>query len=299
MTNGISSAANIAENSVSYSVDKLKEKIEKQTGFPSELQTASKLIEHDWEYIANPRIRSEEGIVEEIDFIALKNRTIKISDERYNFEHINITTNVVMDAKKYSRPLVVFSSPWSSFDSDDIYSVISIFKENYEFRSRFCLISGFSEKLQIQQPARSAVVVNNNGDKPHDFDLGQISSAMARLYRASEVIEKDSLELFQYVSDSELIDLCMIIPVIIFYGDMYEYYRSDEGSRLEKIDYTVIQSNTVGEKNRLYKCPLYIVNGNAVGVFLSILEDLIKTISLKQISYVVDDLLSSRDLGDI
>jgi len=239
----------------SMNKEELLLRIKKNTGFPAEIRVARDILRCEWSYISNPVFSQESGMPNEIDFIA----NTELS-KKYNKRPVSIEISVLIDVKSYNRPLILFSSPWTDFDFPDAYSRVTVRRRSdAAIRTRFNLMPGLVDFMEIQQPARSAVIVNNKGEKASDFDFHQIHSSISKLYHALQRLDDDRLSMHEDHLMNE-INISIIIPLLVFDGTLFNYTIENDLDNLTEVNAGILQKNTVGENDRRVDSPVYITS---------------------------------------
>ncbi len=274
----------------------LKDKIEKQTGFPAELKVASTLLRSGWTYQSNPRFQNSknhpspsaltEAKLTEVDFLAentIQNAFLQsiLTQDGY------ITISLLVDVKRYSRPIVVFSSPLTDRDRNDIYSDIYCMTTAGKLASGFCLLHWRDGPFGGDLGGRTAVVVNNEGGKKKDFDFHQLYSTLDGLYQACKAARDDTTRLYERTFEVGSRILNVIVPIIVCDGELLSYRVTTRTTSLRGVKVASMSSHVLGEDDRLLTSCAYIVSLDYLAVFLRRLERWGRSIKLHEIEFRV------------
>ena len=263
-----------------WTIEELKSRIEKQTGFPAELKVSKIVLEQGWSYVSNPRFADGDGFTE-IDLVA----TIEALNAPIclPLQGGFLLISLAIDVKSYNRPVIIFSSSITDFDSNRTYCDLILTQEKKLIGRRSALLEGLSETLQISVGGRSAVVVNNAGDKSKEFDIHQLSSALKSLYKSCYAVRKDFKEVIEVSAKPEKqFHLNVIVPVIVIQGNIYEYTVGANGGELVERDLVEYHSAFLGHDDQIDECPSYIVRLDFFANFMMKLMAWIRACSPQQ-----------------
>jgi hypothetical protein len=229
------------------------------------LKAAKIILDAGWTYKSNPRFRDNRSLAEgsrltEIDFIA--DCTVYNSDlDECLGKEGWLGLQLVIDVKKYSRPLLIFSSPLTDQDNNFVYSDVYCTSKSGKMKNAFCSLHWRDGPFGGDYGGRSAVVVNNDGTKPKDFDVRQIYSALDGLYEACKSVKREADEFYRFViEDSGQNYLNAIIPVIIYDGDILVYRITSRNTVLERTNVASLTSHIIGEEDRLSTSCAFVVS---------------------------------------
>lgn len=288
--------AQAEQEAAKLDLGELEWRIERQTGFPSELKVAKIILDAGWTYMANPRFKDEKAsAVEEIDLIAYKNAPGHYIDPILR----DIFTILVVDVKKYSRPVVVFSSKWTDADFNMSYSDLTLYPDQEPGKTTPCVLSGLPESLNLDEAGRSVVVVNNTGDKPKDFDIHQVYSAVNNLYKACHAIHKDLInpETNLPLSRADFARLNVMIPLIVLDGRLLQYSTNRASCRLTEESCILLHSSFIGNVNLLDQSSTYVVTLDYLPAFLGKIGEWAAVIKADEVKHSLKQLTSSKQQG--
>lgn len=267
-------------------IGELKKRIEKQTGFPSELKVARTALNAGWTYVSNPRFKKLDGSLSEVDLHCIYelSETEFVKKNKITY----ILVSLVIDVKSYSRPIVVFSSPMTDRDSNYVYADVSYMPPEGELRAEDCFLTELLYGFASENAGRSAVVVNGEGRKSNEYDINQISSAVRGLYEAAHLIRKEFFELAAYFQGEEASYVHIMVPVIVCDGDLLEYTVRRGRSSLVRRQCIELHNSLLGHAHRLDQCPTYIVTLKAFQRFLSHVQTSVARLDSASVKYALN-----------
>lgn len=282
----------------------IKEKILediKKTGFISELNSVSKLLQKEWETEHSTSYEDkDENRSREIDIVASKVDYIREIDTR-------ITFTLVIEVKKSDRPWIIFTTyprfstlGWRVLNkcTNTDKWVQSPDLPNGGYYSTVlnvdCIAVGSPRKRTFRVGKAFHELAKDPGDKSKIYEA-LISSAKASHYLRNRFASEKPKDF----NPAEEVDIQIFLPVVILDGRLFEVYNGLSGKiEIEEKDYVPVEMS--------YSSPNYMVGGWEADFFPDVIKfdfldtylDIIDNWRLSVKSQVADIMRSLNKLPD-